>query len=90
MPEHSVQLAGLAATLTSQQVTQYRASTINGEPDADSSLAGSLNYLAVRLADPGRREDALAAIQEAVTIHRQVARYLPPGAGRVVASCCLA
>jgi hypothetical protein len=55
MPEHSVQLAGLATPLTSQQVTQYQAATINGEPDAASSLAGSLNDRAVRLADPGRR-----------------------------------
>ena len=74
MPEHSVQLAALAATLTSQQVTQYRAGTVDGEPDAASRLAGSLNNLSLRLADLGRREDALAAIEEA-------AEHLP-GAGR--------
>ena len=34
MPHHSVQLAALAATLTSQQVTHYRAGTVGGEPDA--------------------------------------------------------
>ena len=74
MPEHSVQLAALAATLTSQQVTQYRADTTGGEPDAASRLARSLNNLSVRLGDLGRREEALAAIEEAVDDL--------PGAGR--------
>ena len=53
MPEHSVQLAALAATLTSQQVTQYRAAAIDGQPDAARPLAGSLDDLAVRLASLG-------------------------------------
>ena len=30
-----------------------------------------------RLSELGRREDALAAIEEAVTIYRQLARYPP-------------
>ncbi|HEV2254037.1 MAG TPA: trypsin-like peptidase domain-containing protein, partial [Streptosporangiaceae bacterium] len=51
MPKHSVQLAALAATLTSQQVTQYRVGMAGGEPDAASRLAGSLNNLSLRLAD---------------------------------------
>ena len=37
----------------------------------------SLNNLSVRLADLGRREDALAAIQEAVTIRRELAARWP-------------
>ena len=37
----------------------------------------SLNNLAVRLGDLGRREDALAAIQEAVTIYRELAAARP-------------
>ena len=82
MPEHSVRLAALAATLTSQQVTQYRATRDRRRPDAASRLAGSLNNLSVRLADLGRREDALAAIEEAVTILRELARGPP---GRVLA-----
>ena len=77
MPEHSVQLAALAATLTSQQVTQYRADALDGEPDAASRLAGSLNNLSVRLAGLGRREEALAASQEAVTICRELAAARP-------------
>ena len=40
MPEHSVRLAALAAILTSQQVTQYRADMAAREPDAASRLAG--------------------------------------------------
>lgn len=77
MPEHSVQLAALAATLTSQQVTHYRAATITGEPDAAGHLAGSLNNLANGLAGLGRREDSLAAIQEASTIRRELAARWP-------------
>ena len=77
MPEHSVQLAALAATLTSQQVTQYRAAAIDGQPDAADHLAGSLDDLAVRLASLGRREDALAASEEAVTIFRELAAARP-------------
>ena len=37
----------------------------------------SLNNLSVRLADLGRREDALAAIQEAVGIYRELAAARP-------------
>ena len=77
MPEHSVQLAALAAALISQQVTHYRAGTIDGQPDAASRLAQSLNDLSVRLADVGWREDALAAIEEAVTIGRELAAARP-------------
>ena len=77
MPEHSVRLAALAATLTSQQVTQYRADALGGEPDAASRLAGSLNNLSVRLADLGRREEALAAIEEAAAIYRELAAARP-------------
>ena len=77
MPQHSVQLADLAATLTSQQVTQYRARAIDGQPDAADRLAGSLNNLSVRLADLGRPEEALAAIEEAVTIRRELAAARP-------------
>jgi hypothetical protein len=68
---------GLAATLASQQVTQDRADTTGGEPDAANRLAGSLNNLSVRLAALGRREEALAASQEAVTIRRELAAARP-------------
>ena len=77
MPEQSVRLATLAATLTSQQVTQYRADALSEEPDAASRLAKALNNLSIRLGDLGRREQALAAIQEAVTIRRELAAARP-------------
>jgi Trypsin-like peptidase domain/Tetratricopeptide repeat len=77
MPEHSVQLAALAATLTSQQVTYYRTGTIDGQPDTVIRLAGSLDNLSARLASLGRREDALAASEEAVTIGRELAAARP-------------
>ena len=37
----------------------------------------SLTNLSVRLAGLGRREDALAAIEEAATIHRELAAARP-------------
>ena len=77
MPEHSVRLAALAATLTSQQVTQYRADASEAKPDATNLLAGSLNNLSLRLADLGRREEALAAIQEAAEVYRELAAARP-------------
>ena len=81
MPQHSVQLAALAATLTSQQVTHNRADAIGGGPDAANRLAGSLNDLSNRLGDLGRREDALAAVEEAVTIRRELAQARPDAFG---------
>jgi hypothetical protein len=77
MPDHSVRLAALAATLTSQQVTCYRAGTTGEEPDAAGRLAGSLSNLSNHLGDLGRREEALAAIREAVTIRRKLAARWP-------------
>ena len=77
MPAHSVQLAALAATLTSQQVTQYREAATAGEPDAADRLAGSLNNLSVRLGDLGRREEALAAGEEAAGLYRDLAAARP-------------
>ena len=77
MPEHSVRLAALAATLASQQVNQARADASDAGPDAASRLATSLNALSIRLGALGRREEALTAIQEAVTIRRELAAARP-------------
>jgi tetratricopeptide (TPR) repeat protein len=77
MPMDSVRLAVLAATLTSQQVTQDRAEALAGEPDAASRLAQSLNNLSGRLGVLGRREEALAAIEEAVDTYRELAAARP-------------
>ena len=85
MPEHSVLLAALAATLTSQQVTWRRTAASDGQPEAAYRLAISLNNLSIRLGDLGRREDALAAIEEAVTIYRELARAMPDAFGPALA-----
>ena len=78
MPRHSVQLAALAATLISQQVTHYRADAIDEESDfLQSGLARLLNNLSVYLSALGREEDALTANQEATSIYRQLARDYP-------------
>ncbi len=63
----------LAAALASQQVTQNQADALDEEPDAANRLAASLSNLAVRLAEPGRREGALAAIREAAGTYRELA-----------------
>jgi hypothetical protein len=77
LPERSTGLATLAATLTSQQVTQYRAGARGGEPDAADRLPSSQNGLSVRLGDLGRREETLAASAEATGIYREpTARWL--------------
>ena len=77
MPDHSVRLAALAATLTSQQVTQYRATHVGGAAGRRQPPRRSLNNLSVRLGDLGRREEALAAIEEAITIRRELAAARP-------------
>jgi hypothetical protein len=52
-----------------------------------SGLALSLNNRSSRLSDLGRREEALAAIEEAVTIHRRLTQTRPAAfAGRLAKS----
>ena len=86
MPEHSVRLAALAATVTSQRVIQDRADARGGEPAAASRLAVSLNNLGIRLADLGRREEALAASQEAADTYRELAAARPDAFRRDLAA----
>jgi tetratricopeptide (TPR) repeat protein len=76
LPDHSVRLAALAATLATQRVIHDRAA-VDGQPDTANWLARSLNSLAARLADLGQAEDALAAIEEAVSIRRELAATRP-------------
>ena len=65
---------------------------------AEDELASLLNNKANRLADLGRREEALAAIEEAVLIHRTLAEgrpeaFLPELAvcpSTIRQPCCLA
>ena len=77
LPERSTSLAGLAATLTGQAVDHHRQRAAADPDAARPDLATSLNNLSNRLADLGRREDALAAIEEAVDVYRQLAAARP-------------
>jgi tetratricopeptide (TPR) repeat protein len=77
LPERSTALAVLAATLTSQAVDQRRHELRAGTEESRTALAGALLRHSYRLADLGRREDALAAIEEAVQAYRQLADACP-------------
>jgi tetratricopeptide (TPR) repeat protein len=43
----------------------------------EPNLATALNNLSLRLADAGRRDEGLEAIEEAVTVHRRLAAAHP-------------
>ena len=79
IPDQTVALAGLGA-----EVLQRLA---DGSAPGSGERAGRLNDLSTRLSDLGRREEALAAIEEAVTIRRAAGprppRRLPPRPGHV-------
>jgi tetratricopeptide (TPR) repeat protein len=77
LPQHSFNLAPLAADLTGHLTDSLR-QRARTDPDAFlPSLASALNNLSVRLGALGRREDALAAIEEAVAIRRTLAQARP-------------
>ena len=69
IPHQTVALAGLGA-----EVLQRLA---DGSAPGSGERAGRLNDLSIRLADLGRREEALAVIEEAVTIRRELAPPAP-------------
>ena len=77
LPDGADQILGpLALTLATKLADHYRdlaASNPVYEPD----LASSLNKLSVRLAGAGRRDEALTAISDAVTIRRRLAAANP-------------
>ncbi|MET8858353.1 tetratricopeptide repeat protein, partial [Streptomyces sp. NPDC004579] len=77
LPHASHNLAETAAHLAQRLVDHHRALTA-ARPDAFlPDLATSLNNLSVRLGELGRREDALTAIEEAVTVRRELAAARP-------------
>jgi tetratricopeptide (TPR) repeat protein len=77
LPERSMALASLAATIASQAVAAYR-ELAAAQPDRfRAPLAGSLTNLSRRLNDVGQREEALAAVEEAVAIRRELAAAQP-------------
>ena len=69
IPRQTVVLAGLGA-----EVLQRLA---DGSGPGSGERAGWLNDLSIRLSGLGRREEALAAIEEAVTGYRELARTRP-------------
>ncbi|MFF7074503.1 tetratricopeptide repeat protein [Streptomyces pseudovenezuelae] len=76
LPRTSRNLAPWAAHLT-QLIANLQRKRSNQDPHHRPDLATTLNNLAIRLGDLGRREEALKAITEAVQIRRQLAHNQP-------------
>ncbi|MFE6713874.1 tetratricopeptide repeat protein, partial [Streptomyces sp. NPDC057695] len=76
-PRASHRLATIAAQFARTLTSRYRA-LAKTNPDAYlPNLAMSLNNLSIRLADVGRREEGLAAVEEAVGHYRALAKTNP-------------
>jgi tetratricopeptide (TPR) repeat protein len=75
MPSASIELREVALALT--QTIVERAKALPNSATQQAFLATSLNNLSIRLSDLGRREPALAAIEEAVGIRRNLAAARP-------------
>ncbi|MFD0890522.1 tetratricopeptide repeat protein, partial [Streptosporangium algeriense] len=71
LPQHSQVLAGWAVRLTAHLATWHR------DHQDLRGLAVSLNNLSVRLGDLGRREEGLAAGEEATGVYRKLAQAHP-------------
>ena len=70
------------AVAVSQRLVADTRPASDGTPDDLNAYAGQLNNLSVRLGELGRREEGLAAVEEAVTVYRRLteanpAAYLP-------------
>ena len=77
LPASSFALAPLAAALNRRLVEELRARAVTDPANFLPDLAAALNNQSNRLADLGRREDALTAIAEAVQIRRALAAARP-------------
>ena len=77
LPERSLALADLAAEVTTGLVHRLRGTSTDNEHIDTGGLAEWLNNQSSRLAELGRREDALAAITEAVALYRELAAARP-------------
>jgi tetratricopeptide (TPR) repeat protein len=79
LPHQTMALRELAVELTQSLADRLRIVVTSGEAadGARSALSASLSNLGVRLGDLGRREEALAASQEAVDIRRRLAQSRP-------------
>ncbi|MFI1177881.1 tetratricopeptide repeat protein, partial [Streptomyces melanogenes] len=86
LPETSHNLAPFAANLA-QCIANHHRDDVHEHPEQLPVLARSLNNLSVRLGDVGRREEALAAVNEAVDIWRDLARSRPDAFLPDLATC---
>jgi tetratricopeptide (TPR) repeat protein len=79
LPHQTMALRELAVELTQSVADRLRSVVIGGDAadGARSALSASLSNLGVRLGALGRREEALAASQEAVDIYRRLAQTRP-------------
>ncbi|MGW6932823.1 tetratricopeptide repeat protein [Lentzea sp. NPDC054927] len=77
LPRQSQILAETAVTLGQTLVARYRAIVAQDPASDRSDLAMGLNNLSVRLGELGRREEGLAAINEAVEVYRRLAEQRP-------------
>ncbi|MFN7056797.1 TIR domain-containing protein, partial [Hyphomonas sp.] len=76
-PDQTLRLADMACVLAGRLVELARPRAAAEDEDGLSDLAMSLNNLGARLSELGRREDALAATQEAADIRRTLAAARP-------------
>ncbi|MFG3701386.1 tetratricopeptide repeat protein [Micromonospora sp. NPDC047620] len=76
-PQSSHNLAEWAAELSQRLTDEHRRLTAHDPDTFLPDLATALNNLSVRLADVGRYEDGLAAIEEAVEVYRELAQARP-------------
>jgi len=77
LPASSFALAPLAAALNRRLVEELRARAVTDPANFLPDLAAALNNQSNRLADLGRREDALTASEEAVGHYRTLAAARP-------------
>jgi hypothetical protein len=76
VPQHTQVHRDTAALVATALVTSHRASE-HDEATNLPDLAMWLNNLSVRLGDVGRREEGLAASEEATSVYRELARQRP-------------
>lgn len=77
LPQASHVLAGTAVRLTARTVGELRRAARDDPALFLPALAGSLNNLCVRLGQLGLREEALAAVGEAVQVYQELAEARP-------------
>ena len=77
-PVGADQILGPLALTLAEKITEHFRQQVASDPAAyEPLLAWSLNNLSVRLAEAGRRDEALTVIQDAVTIYRRLAAADP-------------